>query len=92
MSASPSGPLQAFRHVMVNTGAGDLKAKAGKCMAFCNVPSVSAPSEPFVCLLCTCCAPCAENFLKTVEILSPLTDAQVICLHYNCPCTLSAAY
>jgi len=36
---------KAFRHVMVNTGAGDLKAKA-------------------------------ENFLKTVEILSPLTDAQ----------------
>jgi cGMP-dependent protein kinase len=36
---------KAFRHVMVNTGAGDLKNKA-------------------------------ENFLKTVEILSPLTDAQ----------------
>jgi len=36
---------KAFRHVMVNTGAGDLKSKA-------------------------------ENFLKTVEILSPLTDAQ----------------
>ena len=36
---------KAFRHVMVNTGAGDLKAKA-------------------------------ENFLKTVEILSPLTDSQ----------------
>jgi cGMP-dependent protein kinase len=36
---------KAFRHVMVNTGAGDLKSKA-------------------------------ENFLKTVEMLSPLTDAQ----------------
>jgi len=36
---------KAFRHVMVNTGAGDLKAKA-------------------------------ENFLKTVEILSQLTDSQ----------------
>ena len=69
---------------MVNTGAGDLKAKAGQRFGLPQ-PALSlfplrARGVPIVPVLTWR----AENFLKTVEILSPLTDAQVGCIASHC--------